>query len=86
MSNQNLSEQNPSKEGGNSHGTHETLKHRAENALHHAEDMLGKAGDEIQKHSLELRDAAANYVRQHPFTSIGTAALAGAIIALLLRR
>lgn len=83
-----MSHQNPERiiEGGNSHSATEKLRQGTENVLHQAEDMIGKARQEIKKQSLDAQHAVVEYIKENPVKSMGISMLLGATIALLLRR
>lgn len=58
----------------------------AEKAAEEWARKIEDVGYEMRRQSMEAKNSAARYVKTRPFKSLGLAALAGAFIALLLRR
>lgn len=59
-------------------------------AAHKAKDTAGTVSDqmlqELKVQTEELRKKSSDYIRKKPLVAIGGAALAGFVLALLLRR
>lgn len=64
----------------------EILADKVGSAMHEAEEMLEKASDEIKFQTKEINHTVHKYVRKNPYKALGYAALAGAALALLIRR
>lgn len=60
-------------------------KDSAGNLIDDAKDKAGDMVDDARKHAAELQHSAVNYVKAHPLKSVGYAALAGFLVALLVR-
>lgn len=79
-----------------SESAHESVKHIAETAgkaeerIRHgaadAEAYARDAGHKAKDYSDKTLDSVSGFVREKPFTSIGIAVVAGALLSLLKRR
>ncbi len=67
-------------------GGRERLSKAISDALGDTMEMLEKQGHQMKKQSLHARDSVDKYVKLNPFKSLSMALVAGAIVALILRR
>jgi ElaB/YqjD/DUF883 family membrane-anchored ribosome-binding protein len=67
-------------------GATERATEKMSETFQHMRHMLYDAGHNIQEQSEQLYDSMAKYVRENPLKAIGVAALAGGVLAILLRK
>ncbi len=61
-------------------------KDMIKNFKNEAKDKLEEAVDQVKDKSSETQAALGNYIKKHPIFSLGCAALAGVVLAAILRR
>lgn len=66
--------------------TVEKATEKASDTYESMKKMLNEAGHNIQEQSEELYDSMAKYVRENPLKAIGMAALAGGVLAIVLKK
>jgi|GEM_PF-2217909 len=59
---------------------------KAADTYENVKKMFTDASHNLQEHSEELYDAMAKYVRENPLKAIGVAALAGGLLAVMLKK
>jgi ElaB/YqjD/DUF883 family membrane-anchored ribosome-binding protein len=59
---------------------------KATDTYENMKKMLNDAGHNIQEQSEQLYDTMAKYVRENPLKAIGMAALAGGVLAIVLKK
>ena len=62
------------------------IMQRTDEAVNKAKGMLEDAGTNIQAQSEHLYEAISTYVKENPLKAIGMAALAGGMLAILMRK
>jgi len=66
--------------------TVEKATEKATDTYENMKNMLNEAGHNIQEQSEQLYDSMAKYVRENPLKAIGMAALAGGVLAIVLKK
>lgn len=62
------------------------FKEKAQDLKNKATEKVEEGWDEVKAKASDAQETVANYVKENPLKSLGWAALAGAVIAVLIRK